>query len=86
MEKTVLVQLQTASGSRNRPVSFNGGKKELLSATKAKFADVLFTDGELFLQIRDESWGEGTFVDLEDQDFPARSVLKAVEMTVSCFI
>ena len=85
MEKTVLLQLQTSSGSRNRPVSFIGGKKELLSATKAKFSDVLSKDGELFLQIRDESWGEDVFVDLMDEDIPERAMVKAVEIKkVSC--
>ena len=80
VEKTVLVRLQTVSGSRNRAVTFRGGKNELLCATKAKFSDVLFQDSELFLQIKDDSWGDDVFIDLEDQDIPPKAVLIAAEI------
>ena len=80
IEKTVLVRLQTSSGSRNRAITFRGGKKELLSATKVKFSDVIFKDSELYLQIKDDSWGDDVFVDLEDQEIPPKAVLIAVEI------
>ncbi len=76
--KTVLVKLKTDCGLRNRPVSFCGGKDELLDATKVRFDDLL--DGnDIYLQILDESWGDGVFVDLLDQDIPPRSIILAVE-------
>ena len=74
------MQLQASFGSRNRPVSFISSKKKLLSATEAKFSDILSKDGELFLQIWDESWGKDVFVDLMDQDIPERATVKAVEI------
>ena len=51
MEKIVLVRLQTPAGDRNRPVTFCGGKSELLSATMEKFSDILAVDGQVYLQI-----------------------------------
>ena len=80
VEKTVLVRLQTLSGSRNRAVTFRGGKKELLCATKEKFSDVLFQESELYLQIKDDSWGDDVFLDLEDQEIPEKAVLIAAEI------
>ena len=80
-EKTVLVKLETAAGDRNRPTSYSGGKDELLSATKDTFSDILTIDSEIYLQILDESWGQGIFVD--DQEVQTRSVIKAVEIKVS---
>ena len=82
-EKTVLVRLQTSSGSRNRPVTFRGGKKELSFATKQKFSDVLLKESDLYFQMRDTSWGVD--IDIQDQDpIPQRAVLNAVEIkTVS---
>lgn len=85
-EKTVLVKLETVSGCRNRPIAFKGGKKELILATEEKFKDVLVMDGELYMQILDESWGDGVFVDLLDQNISDRSVLKAVEIKVHFYI
>ena len=61
-EKTVLVLLQTLSGSRNRAVTFYGGKKELLFATKAEFSDALGQDSELYFHIKDDSWGDDVFL------------------------
>ncbi len=63
--KTVLVQLQTATGNRNRPVTFTGGSKELVTATKE---DVLMNGlgSDVYLQILDKSWGEEMFVDVVD--------------------
>ncbi len=83
-EKTVLVKLESLSqqGTRNRPVSFSGGKEELLCATKEKFSDILSKDGDIYLQMLDDSWSDGVFVDLQDQDISSRSVLKAVETKV----
>lgn len=83
-EKTVLVKLETLSqhGTRNRPVTFSGGKEELLCATKDKFGDILSKDGDIYLQILDQSWGDEVFVDLQNQDIPSRSILKAVETKV----
>ena len=79
-EKTVLVRLQTSSGSRNRAVTFRGGKEELLCATKTKFGDVLGQDSELYLQIKDDNWGDDVFLDLEDQEIPQKAVLIAAEI------
>ena len=80
VEKTVLVRLQTSSGSRNRPVTFRGGKKELACVTKEKFSDVLLKDSELYFQMRDTSWGIDEFLDIQDQEIPQRAVLNAVEI------
>ena len=78
--RTVLVKLQTLSGLRNRPVTLNNGdKNELLKATKSKFDDILTSDNEIYFQILDESWGDGVYVDLLDQEILPRSILRAVE-------
>ncbi len=73
--KTVLVQLQTATGNRNRPVTFTGGSKELVTATKERFKDVLMNGlgSDVYLQILDKSWGEEMFVDVVDQDIPGHT-------------
>lgn len=81
-EKRVLVKLETPTGDRNRPVTFSGGKNELLCATKKEFSDILATDSDIYFQILDESWGQGIYVDLLNQEVPPRSVIKAVEMKV----
>ena len=88
-EKTVLVKLQTSTGYRNRPVTFVGDKGKLIQATKVVFKDLLSNSAEsdhddIYLQILDESWGDGIFVDLLDQDIPSRSVLLAVEVSKKC--
>ena len=77
----VLVRLQTLSGSRNRTVTFCGGKKELLFSTKAKFSDVHGQDNELYFQIKDDSWGDDVFLDLDDQEIPPKSSLKCSRNT-----
>ena len=82
-EKTFLVKLETAAGDHNRPISYSGGRDELLSATKDTFSDILTIDSEIYLQILDESWGQGIFVDLQDQEVQTRSVIKAVEIKFS---
>ena len=46
-EKTVLVHL----GERARPVKFFGGTKELLSAIRSSFRDVLIGNEEIILQV-----------------------------------
>lgn len=73
-EKTVLIKLQTLSqsGTRNRLVTFSGGKQDLFCATKNIFGDILSKNGEIFLQILDESWGDGVFVDLQEKEIPSR--------------
>ena len=81
-EKTVLVQFETSYGLRNRPVTFSGGKEELLLATKLTFSDVLSNSGEIYFQIQDDSWGAGFFVDLQNQEIPSRAILKAVQKQV----
>ena len=50
----VLVRLETPNGSRNRTVKFSG-KKALVPAIKSCFSDILASDAELILQIRDDS-------------------------------
>ena len=69
------VKVETASGMRNRPVTFRGGRKELNIATKEMFNDILSTDGDIYLQILDQIWGDHVYVDLQDQDIPARSMI-----------
>ncbi len=78
----VLVKVETASGMRNRPVTFLGEREELVIATKEKFNDILSEDGDVYIQILDQTWGDDVYVDLQDQDIPARSILKAVEKKV----
>ena len=46
------------------------------------FKDVLHSESDIFLQVRDESWGENIFVELIDQEIPDRSVINAVETLV----
>ena len=85
-EKTmVLVRLETPSGERNRPVSFFGGKRELQAATLATFSDLLSGDANLYFQVQDQSWGDGVFVDLQEQAISPRSIVRAVDMKVSIF-
>lgn len=63
----VLVRLETPNGSRNRAVKFSGKKEALVPAIKSCFSDILASDAELILQIRDDSWGADVFVDLIEQ-------------------
>ena len=72
MERSVLVHFELHA----RPVSFTGGKDELIQAIRTAFSDVLAADDKVFLQIHDESWG--VFIDLLSQDIPERSVLKMI--------
>lgn len=81
-QKTVLVSLDTLNGVRRRVVSFVGDKNGLLSAVLESFRDVLHSESSIFLQIRDESWGENMFVELIDQEIPDRSVINVVETLV----
>ena len=46
------------------------------------FKDVLHSESDIFLQVRDESWGENIFVELIDQEIPDRSVINVVETLV----
>lgn len=41
--------------------------------------DILASDAELILQIRDDSWGADVFVDLIEQNVPDRAVIKVLE-------
>ena len=61
---------------RRRPVQFSGSNQQLCTAVRNAFSDVIAPTDEVFLQIKDETWG-GMFIDLVDQDVPDRSVLKA---------
>ena len=70
--KTVLVCV----GERRRPVQFSGFNQQLCTAVRKAFSDVITPTDEVFLQVKDETWG-GMFIDLVDQDVPDRSVLKA---------
>ena len=73
--KTILVCLGEKH-ERRRPVQFSGSNQQLCSAGRNAFSDVLTPTDEIFLQIKDKTWG-GMFIDLVDQDVPDRSVLKA---------
>ena len=73
--KTVLVCVGERQ-ERRRPVQFSGSNQQLCTAVRKAFSDVITPTDEVFLQIKDETWG-GMFIDLVDQDVPDRSVLKA---------
>lgn len=75
-ERCVLVGLETANGVRNRPVKFSGQKSALIASVRERFADILPSDAELVLQIRDDSWGTDVYVDLLDQPIPDRAVIR----------
>ena len=75
----VLVCLETSNGSRNRAVKFSGKKEALVPAIKSCFSDILASDAELILQIRDDSWGADVFVDLIEQNVPDRAVIKVLQ-------
>ena len=80
-EITVLVCLETENGSRNREVTFKGHKNELVQGIEKEFSDILCARGEqLIVQIRDETWGQGMFVDLIKQHIPNRAVIKAIQV------
>lgn len=68
LAKTVLVIFN----DRRRPVKFSG--EELKEQVIQVFSDVLPKEVDTYLQIKDETWG--TFIDLQDQHVPDRSVLK----------
>ena len=72
----VLVGLETPNGIRNRPLKFNGQKSALIARVRERFADILPSDVELVLQIRDDSWGTDVYVDLLDQPIPDRAVIR----------
>ena len=55
MVKTVLVSLD----KRNRPATFSGTKKNLLENIRVVFKDQLAREDDVYLQIKDDSWGEG---------------------------
>ena len=57
MAKTVLVLLD----ERNRLVTFSGTKKNLLEDFHVVFQDQLACEDDVYLQIKDESWGRGDF-------------------------
>ena len=75
MAKTVLVSLE----ERNRPVTFSGAKENLLEEIRVVFKDQLASEEDVYLQIKDESWG-GIFVDFLNQEIPDRSILKATRI------
>ena len=50
--KTVIVALdRNDKRKRNRRVSFKGGKKELIEATRRVFSDILAPENEVFFQV-----------------------------------
>ena len=59
MAKTVLVSLE----ERNRPVTFSGAKENLVEEIRVVFKYQLASEEDVYLQIKDESWG-GIFVDV----------------------
>ena len=73
--KTVLVSLE----ERNRPVTFSGTKEALIKAIEVVFLDVLGESKDIYLQIKDESWG-GIFVDILEQEIPDRGIIKATRV------
>ena len=75
----VLVRLETPNGSQNRAVKFSGKKEALIPAIKSCFSDILASDAKLILQICDDSWGADVFVDLIEQNVPARAVIKVLQ-------
>ena len=75
----VLVRLETPNGSQNRAVKFSRKKEALIPAIKSCFSDILASDAELILQIRDDSWGADVFVDLIEQNIPDRAVIKVLQ-------
>lgn len=78
---TVLVCLETNHGSRNREVTFEGHKEELIQKIKTEFSDILVAETtQIVVQIRDETWGQGMFVDLMKQAIPNRAVIKAIQI------
>ncbi len=81
----VLVCVETLLGPRNREVFFSGGKKELLSAMRERFRDVLDADAGILVQIQDESWCKGFFVDLLDQEIPDKAIIKALQTAKESF-
>ena len=51
-DKTVIVALdRNDKRKRNRRVSFEGGKKELVEATRRVFSDILAPEDEVFFQV-----------------------------------
>lgn len=75
----VLVRLETPNSSRNRAVKFSGKKEALVPAINSCFSDILASDADLILQIRDDSWGADVFVDLIEQNVPDRAVIKLLQ-------
>ena len=51
--KTVVVILdRNDKQKRNRRVSFSGGKKELVEATRRVFTDILAPEDDIFFQVK----------------------------------
>ena len=55
---TVLVKVETASGMRNRPRYFPRRERGVKYRYKRKFNDTLSKDGDVYLQILDQTWGD----------------------------
>ena len=54
-------------------------EEALVPAIKGCFSDILASDAELILQIRDDSWGADVFMDLIEQNVPDRAVIKVLQ-------
>ena len=76
MAVTALVCFQTQVASRNREVTFLGGKEELIAEIKTIFVE---EDNSLILQIFDQTWQNGMFVDLISQPILDRSVIQVIQ-------
>ena len=86
--KTVLVSV----GENRRIVSFTSNSScsdaEVLSkAIKERFADILSSEQQFFIQVKNEEWG-GLFLDVLDQQIVDKSIinvlLKPLAHEVSC--
>ena len=71
-----MVRFQTQVASRNREVTFLGGKEELIAEIKTVFVE---EDNSLILQIFDQTWQNEMFVDLISQPILDRSVIQVIQ-------
>lgn len=76
--KTVLVNV----GENRRIVSFFStpsctDAEALTKATKETFGDILKSDQEFFIQVKNEEWG-GVFLDVLDQEIIDKAVVNVV--------
>ena len=67
-QKTVLVCFK----EHKRLLTYSGSRDELKERVYQVFQDVISSDTNFFLQIKDQEW-DGVYLDLLDQDIPDRS-------------